>query len=377
MKQHFSRHIRNTKGVLFIASFLCLFSASCTDETSSSPSCLNEYDLSPLLANYADQVIAPRYADFEKEFSQLYTGGSVFLTSPSVENLQSLRSSFISSYQSWQYVAPFDFGPAEKHFLLSTFNNFPLNEGKAYADAIEKNLNFSSPDDYNKGLPLLDYFLYGIGSTDQAIIDSFTTNPLLAEYTQAVLDDMKDKLTIVLDEWGEYRNTFIANTGTQDGESLSLLINAFNKDYEFIKRNKVGVSSGVLSLGFTNPKEIEAFHSELSTLLIKEAIQSSRYFFKGNTTNADNGEGIEEVLRTLNAKKNGINLADVILEQYLKIEDHLERVNGPLSLAVDDDKEDIIDLYNSMSEQVIYIKSDLPSVLCVPITYVDNPSDSD
>lgn len=372
------KNLNKIKGAVFIVSFFCLLLTGCKDDDeSSTPSCLNEYDLSPVLVHYADNIILPRYADLKKRVEGMYATGNFFLASPSVDGLQNFRKIFVSTYIAWQYVAPFDFGPSEEKFLLSTFNNFPLNKGKAIADAYEGNTDFSSPEDYNKGLPLLDYLLYGIGSSDEAIVDSFITNQRLTDYTFAVLQDMNTKLSSVVKEWDGYRDIFVQRTGTKDGESLSLLLNAFNKDYEFIKRNKIGIASGVLSLGFTNPEEVEGYHSELSKILLEDAVRSSLGIFQGTNTGGFDGEGFEEILRSFEIDKNGKHLADVILEQYYEIINVASTLDGPLSEAVDEDKEDVIALYNVLSEQVIYLKSDMPSVMCIPITYVDNPSDSD
>jgi hypothetical protein len=372
------KNLKNIKGAMLIASFFCLVFVGCKDDdTAAAPSCLNEYDLSPLLSNYADKVILPRYVEFSSEYDALYTAGQSFLASPSSTSLASFKANFKSTYISWQSVSAFDFGPAEEVFLVNTFNNYPLNEGKAYADALAGKVDFSSPDEYNKGLPLLGYFLFGLAADDEATVDSFLTNDKFGIYTQAVLDDMKTKLSQTVTGWQTYKSTFISSTGTKDGESVSLLVNAFNKNYEFIKRNKIGVPSGILSLGFTNPKEVEGFYSALSLELVSAAVRSSRHLFEGEGTDGMNGEGLDDVLRSLNADKNGENLADVILQQYSEIETNIAKINGPLSTAVDQQKDEVIATYNSMTQQVIYIKSDLPSVMCIPITYVDNPSDSD
>lgn len=373
-----NKNLKNIKGAVLIASFFCLILVGCKDDdTAASPSCLNEYDLSPLLSNYADKVILPRYVEFSSEYDALYTAGQSFLASPSSTSLASFKANFKSTYISWQSVSAFDFGPAEEVFLVNTFNNYPLNEGKAYADALESKVDFSSPEDYNKGFPLLDYFLFGLAADNEATVDSFQTNDKFGIYTQAVLDDMKTKLSQTVAGWQTYKSTFISSTGTKDGESVSLLVNAFNKNYEFIKRNKIGVPSGILSLGFTNPKEVEGFYSALSLELVSAAVRSSRNIFEGEGTDGINGEGLDDILRSLNADKNGENLADVILQQYSEIETNIAKINGPLSTAVDQQKDELIATYNSMTQQVIYIKSDLPSVMCIPITYVDNPSDSD
>ena len=329
------------------------------------------------MRNYADEIILPRLESFDNQFDRCYQVGYDFIKSPQLDNLVRFREEYLSLYRSWQTVSAFSFGPAEDVFWVSTFNNFPLNESRVLLDVQDGKMDFSSPEDYNKGLPLLDFFLYGLSASDEGVLDSFNTNSGYGIYTKAVLDDMDEKLNYVLENWGTYANVFKQNTGTSDGQSINVLVNALNKDYEDIKRNKIGVPSGVLSLGFTNPQEVEAYHSGSSLELAKKAIESSKDLFLGTKLDGADGEGLEEVLISIGANKNGVSLADVIINQYDIALEKVDAIQETLQESVDEDKENVINAYNVLSEQVIYLKSDMPSVMCIPITYVDNPSDSD
>lgn len=360
--------------VLTIVGFL----SSCKDDNQKfTPSCISEYDISPLLVNYADEIIIPRLESYDKQFDECYQEGENFIDNPQLENLIQFRMEYIAVYKLWQTVSAFSFGPGEDVFWVSSFNNFPLNESKVLLDVQDGKMDFSSPDDYNKGLPLLDFFLYGLSDSEEGILDSFSINNAFGIYTKAVLDDMDKKLDDVIGNWQSYANEFKQKTGTTDGQSINLLVNTLNKDYEYIKRNKIGIPSGVLSLGFTNPREVESYHSGQSLELAKTAIQSSKDLFLGTKFDGTDGEGLEEILRSIRADKNGVSLADVIINQYDIALERINAIEETLQESVDDDKQNVIDAYNALSEQVIYLKSDMPSVMCIPITYVDNPSDSD
>lgn len=360
--------------VLTIVGFL----SSCKDDNQKfTPSCISEYDISPLLVNYVDEIIIPRLESFDKQFDECYQEGENFIDNPQLENLIQFRMEYIAVYKLWQTVSAFSFGPGEDVFWVSSFNNFPLNESKVLLDVQDGKMDFSSPDDYNKGLPLLDFFLYGLSDSEEGILDSFSINNAYGIYTKAVLDDMDKKLDDVIGNWQSYANEFKQKTGTTDGQSINLLVNTLNKDYEYIKRNKIGIPSGVLSLGFTNPREVESYHSGQSLELAKTAIQSSKDLFLGTKFDGTDGEGLEEILRSIGADKNGVSLADVIINQYDIALERINAIEETLQESVDNDKQNVIDAYNALSEQVIYLKSDMPSVMCIPITYVDNPSDSD
>jgi uncharacterized protein len=174
-----------------------------------------------------------------------------------------------------------------------------------------------------------------------------------------------------------YRETFVGNTGTAAGTSLSLIINNFNQNFELIKREKLGVPSGVLTLGFANPDKVEAYYSGQSLPLAIRGLEACENFYLGRAANGSNGTGLDDYLVAANALKGGVPLDQVIREQFSKAITTLKAVPAPLSSAVQNNQQAVINAYNEVTKQVVNIKTDLPSVLCVSITYIDNPSDSD
>ena len=189
--------------VLTIVGFL----TSCKDDNQKfTPSCISEYDISPLLLNYIDEIIIPRLESFDNQFDKCLKQGANFIDNPQLTNLTQFREEYIVVYKLWQTVSAFTFGPGEDVFWVNSFNNFPLNESRVLLDVQEGKMNFSSPEDYNKGLPLLDFFLYGLSASDEGILDSFKTNSAFGIYTKAVLDDMDKKLDDVLENWQSYAN---------------------------------------------------------------------------------------------------------------------------------------------------------------------------
>lgn len=78
-----------------------------------------------MLANYADNVIVPRYADFQEKVATMDATADAFTTSPDVATLSDLRSDWEAAYLSWQRCSMFEFGPASAVVLRSTCNTFP------------------------------------------------------------------------------------------------------------------------------------------------------------------------------------------------------------------------------------------------------------
>ena len=67
----------------------------------------------------------------------------------------------------------------------------------------------------------------------------------------------------------------------------------------------------------------------------------------------------------------------MIKNQFTAAKNALAALTGKLSDEVTNNTSVVETAYNELSKQVVNIKTDMPSVMCISITYVDNPSDSD
>ncbi len=360
--------------------FLLLLAGCNNDDTNTDP-CANDFDQTGLFIHLADEVILPLYGDLQIKVSDLQQKTDNFSDNPNTTTLAILRTSWKTAYLAWERCEPFEFGPAADVFLRNSLNNFPVN-----APAIDQNIqsgsyNFDNPEAYDKGFPALDYLLFGIGADDAAIVAKYTADPLAANYRQYLLDlvtDIAERVTQTQDGWvSGYRDVFVQNTGTAAGSSLSLVVNNLNEHYENIKRDRLGIPSGVLTLGFTNPDKTEAYYSGISAELALEAVTWSRRFYRGTNFTGGENTGLDDFLNYIDATKNGKPLDVVIQEQYQAAIQAVSAITDPLSEAVDQDSETVIAAYNELTKQVVNLKTDMPTALCVSITYIDNPSDSD
>lgn len=357
-----------------LAIMCCLFLTACEENSGNNlDPCNQKADQTPLLTNISDILIIPAYQDLSQRIVQLSEAINNFVAAPSENTLTAARNTFKIAYLSWQRAAPFEFGPPEAVFLKSTINNFPLNEAALQANLDKGTWNLDAAGTYDKGLPALDFLLYGVAGDDQAIVTYFINTPNAKKYLTDIVSQIKGKVDKVVSDWTkDYRSQFIANTGTAAGTGLSLIINSLNEEYEYIKRDKIGIPSGVVTLGFTNPTKVEAYHSGLSLELLNEALNASEQYFSGK-----NGIGLDDYLNEVNAMKDGEKLSNVIKAQYQAARTAIQQISNPLSEAVDKQNSTVQDAYTQLVKQIINIKTDMPSVLCVAITYVDNPSDSD
>lgn len=359
--------------VCFVMLALGIF-VGCGDDEMSDP-CASDFDQSAMLVNVADNIITPAYASFQDAVNEMNAAANNFINAPSVAELEVFRIAWKNAYIEWQSVAQYEFGSAEMLFLRNSLNNFPANTTAINEKIIGNDYNFDDPEAFDKGFPALDYLLYGIAATPEDIIIQYTTDAAATDrinYLAAIVEDMKVRVDNTVEGWGTYRNDFVNNTGTSAGTGLSLIINNLNQNYELIKRAKFGIPAGVLTLGFTNPTEVEAYYSGISVDLALAAVRASENLYLGAS-----GQGLDDYLNATGIEKNGTSLDGLIQAQFKAAIEAIEVLPSPLSDTIENDRDIVVNAYNEVTKQVLLIKTDLPSALCVAITYIDNPSDSD
>jgi predicted lipoprotein len=321
-------------------------------------------------------LISPAFSDFNVSAQALQQVKDDFVASPDAERLRSLRSTFLNTYQDFQAADVYaNFGPAEEVQFRSKLNNFPANTDAIDANIANGTWNLDAPDAFDRGLPALDYLLYGVAEGDETIATFYMNNPTALSYLDDIVEQIATLSQTVNAAWqGDYKETFINNTGTAAGTGISQLVNALNEHYENIKRDKIGIPSGVTTLGFTNPTRVEAFYSGFSLDLLKAALQANENLFQGSR-----GVGFDDYLKEVNEnrKDDPVDVA-AIEAQYEAARAALNAISAEtLSEAVEEQNELVIEAYNALVRQIVRIKNDMPDALCVPITYIDNPSDSD
>ncbi len=364
--------MRRFRGVLFLMMGL-FFLPACEPETTSS--CANDYDQGTLFTRLADDLIIPAYADSKNEVASLNASWTAFSQSGTSSDLLNVQNDFKSAYEAFVKVEYFEFGPAEDVALRTSLNNFPANTLLIEANISSGTYDLEAPDNYYAGFPALDYLLFS--GTENEILDRFNnanSGDAFRTYVSGILGIMVTKLDAVNSGWDSYRGNFISNTGTAAGTSLSLIINALNENFEKTKRDRLGIPAGLTALNAPPvPQNVEAFHSGHSLVLMKESFSFAKEFFRNG-----NGEGLDNFLDDINALgSNGQSLTSVINGGFDDINSSVNLLPEPLSDAVINNEDLVTQAFSDASRQVVHIKTDMPTMLCVAITYIDNPSDSD
>ncbi|MDT0608235.1 imelysin family protein [Croceitalea rosinachiae] len=368
--------------VLFLVLWAC--SSDNTDETPMTDDDIsmsdddggmqNVFDRSTLLVNWADNIIIPSYKSFQTTMAQLVIDYESFEQEPILQNLQTLRTSWLNAYKSWQSISMFEIGPAEAIGLRLNVNTYPTDVMLVEMNIANGGYNFDLSSNRDaKGFPALDYLLNGFATDDLGILEKFTTDAqkdanLL--YLKDVINNIKSLTDSVIAEWeGDYRAIFVNNDGSSATASVDRFSNDFVFYYEkFLRAGKMGIPLGVFS-GIQSPNTIESFYSpENSNELFLEGLDAVQNFFNG----ASLGESMASYLTTLDRK----DLADDINAQFDAARTAVEALDSfRTELETNNPSIAMLSAYDEVQKAVSLLKVDMFSAMSISIDFVDADGD--
>ena len=294
-------------GLAAICAVLVL--VACKKKTTDPNANNNSYDRGAMLANYADNYIVPAYTQMSNVLNVLKTNTDTFAAAPDAAKLSSLQATWQTAYKIWQHVEMFEFGPDQATALRMYMNIYPVSVNKINSNITTGTYNldqFGNTD--AQGFPALDYLLNGLAGNNTAILAFYTSDGQAAnrkQYLQAIVNKMNEKIAAVRDAWtGDYRNTFVAATGTDVSSSLSLMTNAFVLHYErYLRGGKIGLPVGAMT-GTAAPQLTEAYYSpELSKDLALEGLEAINGIYEGkNFDGTAKGSGFIDYLGAIGTK---------------------------------------------------------------------------
>lgn len=366
---------------LFISLISLMYACSSSDNNDDSIT--DNYDRTAMLTHWADNIIIPSYENYDDKIQTLSSDVVNFTNTPTEANLQTIRTSWINAYKAYQKVTLFYVGKALEINFKETTNTYPTD-----ATAIENNIasgsyNLDLLSQYSKqGLPALDYLINGLGSTDADILTFYTSNANANKYKQYLLDvtnKLKANSNSVVTDWNSsYRNTFISSNGNSVSSSVNLITNLFVKNLEKdIRSGKIGIPAGVFSSGTLFPEKVEAFYKkDISKELLNTAIQAQQDFFNGKNFNSSaTGPSLKSYLDYVNAVRSDQNLSDVINNQFTSSYTVNNLLDNNFSYQISTDNSKMLNAYDVLQQNVVYIKLDMMQALNITIDYVDSDGD--
>lgn len=333
----------------------------------------NQIDFSDMFENIADNIIVPRYSEFYQSLESL----ELSLNAIDVETEQGIafaQEQFNQCYMAWQKVSAFEFGPAAEYsaLLRSNCNTFPCNADKVALNILSQDYNLESASNYEaKGLPALDYLLYGDGDLSVAGLS----------YAKDCVQDMKQRLASVITAWDSYRDQFVDKEGTGQNSSLSLFFNQFLYDYEQVKRNKFGLPAGFATqYGIPISKDetmVEALYSARSFELLSANLQALHDLFMGIGEDGVSRVSLYDKLQEGKAMSTVVDgdLAEAIDNQFQVCIEGLNNFDANLYEEIFSANPELEGMYADLQKMIPMLKNDMRSYLSVSVSISDADGD--
>jgi len=338
-----------------------------------------DFNRGAMLENFSNNHIIPLYSTSFTQISSLKNSIATFTSTPDLTNLQALQNQFKIAYTSWQAIEVYEFGPAADVVLRSSLNSFPADTVRIKSNVSVGTYDLNVASNLRaKGFAALDFLLFGVGSNNSNIIDMYTTDidaTKRKSYLNDVIQNMYDRLSNVNGTWNSgYATTFVNNSGTDLGSSVSLLVNNMSMSLETVRRERIGNPLGyvgLVSTGTITPQYLEAYYSNYSKELILENLQKTKELYTGGT-----GIGFDDYLQHIGAKyENGNALADEITNQFDIAIAAVQAVNPNVKQALTSDVTKVETSFLEVKKLIVLIKLDMASQLGVVISYSDNDGD--
>lgn len=317
------------------------------------------------LAAFYSEGISPAFSNVNAATAALEAAAGAFADNPTESNFDLLKEELKDTRIAWQQVSPYRFGPAEDRDLHARVNTYPADT--AAIEGVIQSGNFDGLENDQRGFAAIAWVLYR-----QDALQTLQSDANAMDYLNAQCADATSLVDQVKNDWGSYQETFTTSLGASAGSGLSLYLNSFVFDYEDLKRNKLALPLGLLTLGTPLPDRTEAYHAGYSAELAIAHIEASINAFE-----VTGDQGLDDLLDQAGAFHSPSNrdLSVAISEELAEARIALDQLIDPLSAQVVDDPITVEEVYNELQEVVVLIKADMPSALGVSITFTDNDGD--
>ena len=364
--------------LLFISLLLVRCGGSDEDSSNDGEVTPVAYDRAKMLVHWADKIIIPAHTAFKQTLTNLDNSTKTFVSSPDQSNLDDLRSKWLVSYKSWQHIEMFDIGKSEEIYFKSKMNVYPIdklwldNNIETGSYDLENANNYSS-----QGFPALDYMLHGIAESDMAIINKYTANTKYTNYLTVLVNKMVTSTDVVINDWTNYKETFIGSTDNTASSSVNKLTNDFIYYYEKgLRANKVGIPAGVFS-GGPLKGNVEAFYKKnVSKELLLEAMDAAIKFYNGTSFDGiSSGPSLKSYLAHLNSTKDGSTLSALIASKLDSAKTQINFLSNNFVSQIESDNSKMLTSYDAIQAVVVLLKVDMLQSFNINVDYTDADGD--
>jgi len=359
--------------ILSLTLFITLLATSCGVNTNSGETNTDKFDREAMLAHWADNIILSAYQSYKASTDLLRQATTSFTSTPNIENLITLKATWLQAYTAYQMVALYQVGPDQINQVSQRTNIYPTNTDMVLEYAERETFNFDLPSSFAaQGYPAIEFLLYA--TSDSEVIEFYTQSDNHKAHLSALVNVVADNADFMLASWNaEYRNEFVGASGSSATASVNIMANRFVEYFERqIRANKVGIPAGIFSMEPLADKVEGLYAKGVSKSLYLASVVALQNFFNGQyDTDATQGEGFAQYLSYL---EKGDIATDISghLTQAIALASEL---NDDFGQQVIDDNTKMLALYDELQKAVILLKVDMMQALNIKITYVDADGD--
>lgn len=364
--------------------FTILLIVSCSGDSDEEQNQVPEFDRSTILKNYAENIIIPRYDDFQSALANLKSSVDSYVSSPLVSTFDKMHDDWFTAYKKWQHIEMFNIGKAEEIMFFNTINTYPIDELRIVENITSNKYDLSSSNDWSsQGLSGVDYMIHGIDDSKEKVIQKYIDDSKYGDYLKNLLTIMSSNTDQIVQDWKTYKDSFIQSSGNSNSSSLNMITNDFVYYFEKgLRANKIGIPAGVYSGGNALPDRVEAYYSsknsfeDVSKDLAKEALLASENLFHGKSSTGASGASLKTYLDYIyNADVNKENLSPIITSNFQKAKDALESLDSNFINQINSDKVKMLNAFDKLQAIVVNMKTNMLSLLSIQVDYIDADGD--
>ena len=364
--------------------FTFLLIISCSSDSDEEQNQVPEFDRSTILKNYAENIIIPRYDDFQLSLANLKSSVDSYVASPLLSTFDKMHDDWFTAYKKWQHIEMFNIGKAEEIMFFNTVNTYPIDELRIVENIISMKYDLSSSNDWSsQGLSGVDYMIHGIDDSKEKVIQKYIDDSKYGDYLKNLLTIMSSNTDEIVQDWKTYKDSFIQSSGNSNSSSLNMITNDFVYYFEKgLRANKIGIPAGVYSGGNALADRVEAYYSsknsfeDVSKDLAKEALLASENLFLGKSSTGVSGASLKTYLDYIyNADVNKENLSPIITSNFQKAKDALESLDSNFIDQINSDKVKMLNAFDKLQAIVVNMKTNMLSLLSIQVDYIDADGD--
>ena len=338
------------------------------------------YDRGTLLNNWYIYSIQPRLSEFKSKIDMMEVASKEFKINKDNASLNILREKYVDAHMAWQRVEMINIGKAEEIYYNSKMNVYPVNVARVTANISSGTYDFNNANNNAaQGFATIDYMLYGLGESDEKIIEVYTNDNNHINYLTDVTENMKNITKDVVGSWETYKNEFISSTDNTATSAFNIMVNDFLFYYEKgFRANKIGIPGGVFSSG-PLPENVEGYYSRVNSKKYAiEAYNGIIEFYEGKqheTGNYYSGSTLKSIISDLDENTGDNNLGNKISNKMTIALQKITDLDDDFVNQIETNNTKLLQTYDAIQEIVVLLKVDMLQLLSVTVDYIDADGD--